>query len=129
MLCLCLVSLQGSTKPTEEMCLATVAMREASGESLAGARSILTVVFNRMRIDSMTACGVVTAPGQFSWYRKGYKWKLSRKDLLRYRTVRTLPDKLGPDVYYFNSGKRRKIGRYCKRVGRHHFYLLDRKRK
>lgn len=132
-LLLTLVSLSCGAKgfPSDELCEAVAVAKEASSESLQGALAVLTVIRNRQVIDGMTACGVVTAPGQFSWYRashdKPYKWKLSRKDLTRYHKLCTMSANLPSDTYFFrSSGKRGQkwLGKYYTTIGHHKFYRL-----
>lgn len=116
-----------SAKPSEQTCEAVAVREEASSESLRGARAVLTVIRNRKVIDGMTACGVVTAQGQFSWYHKTYRWKLSKKALTTYHKLCTMSANLPSDVYFFrSSGKRGQkwLGKYYTTIGRHKFYRL-----
>lgn len=56
---------------SDNSCLASAILYESGGEPLAGKRAVYEVITNRMKEQGATACEVVTAPKQFSWY--GYK--------------------------------------------------------
>jgi spore germination cell wall hydrolase CwlJ-like protein len=53
----------------EAGCLATAIYMEARGEPLKAQRAVLDTVYNRMVQSRSSACEVVTARAQFSWYK------------------------------------------------------------
>lgn len=58
------------TEPEDEQrCLANVVYHEARGESLHAQRAVLDTVFHRMIQSRSSACAVITAKAQFSWYK------------------------------------------------------------
>lgn len=61
----------GQVSISDNSCLATAILYEAGGELLEGKRAVYEVIRNRMHEKQASACDVVTAPNQFSWY--GYK--------------------------------------------------------
>lgn len=113
--------------PNEEMCEAVMLHKESSSESLQGARATLDVLHNRMRIDGLTACQAVAVKGQWSWYRRNMKWKVSKDMWTRYDKVRIMSPTLPDTVYYFRVGKHKRkwLGRYCCRIEHHLFYYKD----
>jgi hypothetical protein len=111
----------------EDVCKAVMIHREAASEGLQGARAVLDVLYNRMRIDGLTACQAVAVKGQWSWYRANKPartWKVSKDMWTRYHKVRIMAPVLTDNVYYFRVGKHKIkwLGRYCCRIGRHVFY-------
>lgn len=111
-------------KPSNETCAIVLLDRETRGESLEGARAVLSVLENRQRYLGMTACEVATQDGQWSWYHKGFRWHVTKDMWTRYQDVRIMPRKIPRTVYYFKVGKGKVkwFGEYWGRIGRHVFF-------
>jgi spore germination cell wall hydrolase CwlJ-like protein len=54
---------------TEEQCLARVISAEASNQSIKGQLLVANVVINRTKHYKQTICQVISAKGQFQWYK------------------------------------------------------------
>lgn len=95
--------------------------KEAGAESLQGQRAVLDTVRNRAKLLGKTSCQVVMQRGQFSFYHKKFKWKITENILHKWQIV----DKMQPvvsEAWYFNSGKRIRKYRFIRRIGAHNFY-------
>ena len=123
-----LIVCPAKAKLTEDGCKALTLFHESRGESIEGARAVLTVVHNRMRIDGMTACEVMSAKGQFSWYSEHKRWQANKEALTLLDNARKMPSRLPRTVYYFKVGKGKVkwFGEYWGRIGRHVFFHKER---
>jgi spore germination cell wall hydrolase CwlJ-like protein len=65
--------------------MAMAVKREAGGESLAGQRAVLDVIYSRMRSRKLKPCQVIAQPGQFSFYQG--RIQASKEDLRRLERV------------------------------------------
>lgn len=99
-------------------------MEEAESESLQGMRAVLDVVRNRSKVLGKTSCEVVSQKGQFSFYHKKFKWKLTQRALQNWRIVSTM-EPVVESAWYFNSGKRIRKYKFIRRIGLHNFYLRE----
>jgi len=106
---------------SETICEAVAIYEEANTESAVGKRGVLDVIRFRGLLLGKSSCGVVKARGQFSWYHRGYKWKVTQDILTDWRNTDKMPVVL-EGAYYFNSGKRIRKYRFYKRIGAHNFY-------
>jgi len=61
------------TSTSDIRCSANAMYGEARGESLSGKRAVIDVIEERMMSRDMTACEVVSEPGQFAGYDKSRK--------------------------------------------------------
>ncbi len=108
---------------TALQCKIVTMTREASSQSLRGAKAILDVVANRQRIDKMSACAVVKRTGAFPWSAEQKSWSFTQEQLVRYFAAFQLPRQLSYNVYSFNNqpfvSLRKK---YCCKIEDHFFY-------
>lgn len=84
--------------------MAYTVMREAGGEGKRARRAVLDVLQHRMRKMHKSCRATVAQAHQWSWYKKGMKLKVDRKDLTSFRTVSTMRPVLRCSEF-FHSGK------------------------
>lgn len=106
---------------SETICEAVAIYKEANTESMIGKRAVLDVIRFRGKVLGKTSCQVIKQKGQFSWYFKGYKWKVTQNMLHSWQEADRMPVVL-EGAYYFNSGKRIRKFKFMKRIGAHNFY-------
>lgn len=111
-------------KQVDSQCLASAIVHEAGGEPMAGKRAVFEVIQNRMKESNTSACGIITAKGQFSWY--GYKPILPYTDELKelMRKVKSYPKILNSEKWFFGTKiKTPKWARdmECRVIGNHRF--------
>jgi len=103
-------------------CLYSAIYYEANTESLIGKRAVLDVILHRMKHEGKSACAIVKAKHQFSWYPKKRIKKVDNtylKEVLEHKPV--LPD----GFRYFHSTKvkpkwKKRVD-LCIRIGGHVF--------
>jgi spore germination cell wall hydrolase CwlJ-like protein len=64
---------------TEEQCLARAISAEAGNQSIKGQLLVANVVINRTKHYKQTVCQVVSAKGQFSWYKGKHSLELDER--------------------------------------------------
>lgn len=117
-------SIADGTRDVNNQCLASAIYHEARGEPLAGQRAVYDVIVNRMRASGSSACGVVSAKGQFSWY--GFKpilpYTAEMRELVE--RVRNYPKMLHSERWFFTVQMKPPKWAYdmrCRVIGNHKF--------
>ena len=117
---------------SESECLAYTLYKEANTEILRAKRAVYDVLLNRMRIRDKTACEIVKEKGQFSWYKRGMKLKVTEDMLTELDNVSSMKPVLPRNAQYFhNKSVKPEWARKLKRVtviGGHTFYSEKEKR-
>lgn len=109
---------------SDVVCEAVALYKEANTESARGKRAVLDVIRFRALLLGKSSCGVVKQRGQFSWYHRGYKWKVTQDMLTSWRNTDTMPVVL-EGAWYFNSGKKIRKYKFYRRIGAHNFYYRN----
>lgn len=86
--------------------MAYAVMREAGGEGKRTKRAVLDVLQHRMRKMHKSCRATVAQAHQWSWYKKGMKLKVERKELTSFRTISRMRPVLKSCAEFFHSGAR-----------------------
>lgn len=108
---------------TEMACLARAVWWESRGEPQRGQRAVLDVILNRMDAANSTACAVVGARRQFSW------WPSKGASPVTSKMWHALADALShppvisdPNVVFFSRGIPKWMhSPSCSKIGAHYF--------
>lgn len=104
----------------DRQCLVSAVWHEARGESAKGKRAVLEVVIHRAYRSGKTTCEVVSAPGQFPWFKKKGLVAVTEETLLHYNEAQAHGRVLKDEKFvYFN--KHKTWGTDCVRIGAHKF--------
>jgi spore germination cell wall hydrolase CwlJ-like protein len=106
--------------PQQHTCLANAVWNEARGESLAGQKSVIEVVKNRVVREKSSYCKVLKRKGQFPWAQKIGMKPLTPKMMAVYIPAMLYPPVLNDSRYvYFNTTYQH--GYECQQIGGHIF--------
>lgn len=111
------------TTLSDAKCVASTLYGESRGEPLEGSRAVLDVIQERMLSRDMTACQVVSEPGQFAGYNS--KRLITINMLTALATVVKMSP-VAPEAQYFHTIGTRVNWKHTKlltTVGKHGFYV------
>lgn len=126
----CLLSTTAFASNAQVRCLATAIYHEANAEPNKGKEAVAHVVLNRRNSSKFpsSVCGVVSQPGQFSWYgKKATKYSPETLKIATRMYYRRGYDFTKGATFFHNPSvkpawTKRMI--HVGRIGNHHFYKL-----
>jgi spore germination cell wall hydrolase CwlJ-like protein len=100
-----LLSQGAQAKSADEQCKAYTIMREAGSESKRSRRAVLDVLENRMRKMHKSCKATVSQAHQFSWYRRGMRLRVERKELTSFRVISRMKPVLRCGEFFHSGPK------------------------
>lgn len=108
----------------DDRCLASVIYYEARGEPLEGKRAVYDIVLHRMIDTGKSACAIIKARAQFSWYPRKPILPMTYEMQEMLTEVKTSDKVLINEKYkFFHSGQKPTWAKkmFCRKIHNHSF--------